>query len=430
MESGTHLPKSIKVLAAALSALLMLFSFMLVGNNSHAASKVMFKTTMTSPATLTVTSTTTTPSPTPTDTPTPTPTDTPTPTPTPKPTHTPTPEPTATPTAKPTERTTVIPPTAAATPDGGKTPGVGTPTPGIDQTPTSVGGSIGVGDTPTTITHGHGGGTPPPKQPGGGFGFGLSLASFITGTLIFLSIVSMLLVGLLVLRRRLMPTPTPKVNLPPSGAQPWTRLRPDSLHGDPTLNDEPLAQPGTTAAMAPTIALIPVDNNKGLPPMGTGAPNTNDNGWPPLAAPLPVNSGWPPPPHPGFWPSFSGFAPGNIGAQDAHPGVIAAHDDGFPLPTGTGALPDAGNVQPASNEMTTAPDAGGVGGGPPPDNPGRNTERIKPPARPAPRLMRLEATESSGSIPAAPAEREPGGQELDKNSDEMASLFDPFLRGS
>src|SRR5436853_176023 len=144
MESGTHLAKSIRVVAAALSTLLMLFSFMLVGNNSQAANNVNFNATMTSTATITATSTTTTP--------------------------------------------------------------------------------------PTTTTDGNGGGTPPTNQPGSGFG--LSFASFITGTLIFLGIVSALLVGLLVLRRRLLPSPTPKVNLPPSGAQPWKRVHPDSLHGD------------------------------------------------------------------------------------------------------------------------------------------------------------------------------------------------------
>lgn len=52
--------------------------------------------------------------------------------------------------------------------------------------------------------------------------------------------------GFLLLRKKLLPSQPDKVNLPPSGAQPWRRVRTDSLSGNTHIAVAPLQENGPT----------------------------------------------------------------------------------------------------------------------------------------------------------------------------------------
>jgi hypothetical protein len=59
--------------------------------------------------------------------------------------------------------------------------------------------------------------------------------------------------GFLLLRKKLLPPQPVKVNLPPSGAQPWRRVRTDSLSSNTNITVAPLQDNGPTL-IVPMIA--------------------------------------------------------------------------------------------------------------------------------------------------------------------------------
>ena len=234
MESGSHSAGNYnvhlyaKILIALACFILVLFSFIFMVTSSHAADPNQMLDRM---ATITLTGFINTATATSTPTPSPTATKTPRPT----PTKTKTPRRTPTPTA--TLSAAVIP-TATAT--GVKaTPTVGTVTasPSTGQTPTSV-----PGGSATTTTNNTGNGTPPAGQQGSGLG--IVFFPLLIGALLFLGIVIVL--GFLLLRKRLLPPQPLRVNLPPSGAQPWRRVRTGSMNGNTIIAGDPLQNSGPT----------------------------------------------------------------------------------------------------------------------------------------------------------------------------------------
>src|SRR5205823_5638312 len=82
-------------------------------------------------------------------------------------------------------------------------------------------------NTATTTTNNTGNGTPPAGQQGSGLG--IVFFPLLIGALLFMGIVIVL--GFLLLRKRLLPPQPLRVNLPPSGAQPWRRVRTGSMTG-------------------------------------------------------------------------------------------------------------------------------------------------------------------------------------------------------
>src|SRR6266581_3034721 len=217
-----------KILVALVCFILVLFSFIFMVTSSHAADPNQMLDRM---ATITLTGFINTATAISKPTPTPTATNTPTPT----PTATKTPRPTPTPTA--TLSAAVIP-TATAT--GVKaTPTVGTVTasPSTGQTPTSV-----PGGSATTTTNNTGNGTPPAGQQGSGWG--IAFFPLLIGALLFMGIV--IVFGFLLVRKSLLPPQPVKVNLPPSGAQPWRRVRTGSMNGNTNIAGDPLQDSGPT----------------------------------------------------------------------------------------------------------------------------------------------------------------------------------------
>ncbi len=237
-----------KILVALVCFILVLFSFIFMVTSSHAADPNQMQDRM---ATITITLTsfintataTSTPTPTPTATNTPTPTATRTPRPTPTPTATKTPRRTPTPTATLSAAATAIPTATATRVKATSTVGTVTASPTIGQTPTSVPGA-----SATTTTNNTGNGTPPSGQQGSGLG--IVFFPLLIGALLFVSIVIVL--GFLFLRKSLLPPQPLRVNLPPSGAQPWRRVRTGSMNGNTNIAGDPLQNSGPTLILPVT----------------------------------------------------------------------------------------------------------------------------------------------------------------------------------
>ena len=246
MESGSHSAGNYnvhlytKILVALACFILVLFSFIFMVTSSHAADTNQMQDQM---ATITLTgfintaTTTSTPTLTPTATNTPTPTPTATRTPRPTPTETKTPRRTPTPTATLSAAATAIPPATATRVKATSTVGTVTASPTIGQTPTSV-----PGGSATTTPNNTGNGTPPSGQQGSGLG--IVFFPLLIGALLFMGIVIVL--GFLFLRKSLLPPQPLRVNLPPSGAQPWRRVRTGSMNGNTIIAGDPLQNSGPT----------------------------------------------------------------------------------------------------------------------------------------------------------------------------------------
>jgi hypothetical protein len=117
------------------------------------------------------------------------------------------------------------------------TVGTVTASPTTGQTPTSV-----PGGSATTTTNNTGNGTPPAGQQGSGLG--IAFFPLLIGALLFVSIVIVL--GFLLLRKSLLPPQPLRVNLPPSGAQPWRRVRTASMNGNTNIAGDSLLNSGPT----------------------------------------------------------------------------------------------------------------------------------------------------------------------------------------
>ena len=250
MESGSHSAGNYnvhlytKILVALVCFILVLFSFIFMVTSSHAADPHQMLDRM---ATITLTgfintaTATSTPTLTPTATNTPTPTATRTPRPTP--TETKTPRRTPTPTATLSAAATAIPTATATRVKANSTVGTVTASPTIGQTPTSV-----PGGSATTTTNNTGNGTPPAGQQGSGLG--TVFFPLLIGALLFMGIVIVL--GFLLLRKRLLPPQPLRVNLPPSGAQPWRRVRTGSMDGNTNIAGDLLQNSGPTLILPVT----------------------------------------------------------------------------------------------------------------------------------------------------------------------------------
>ncbi len=344
------------ILATLLCFMLVLFSFIFIDANSHAAASkqgpgqsdtVMLTSVKTGTAT-------STPTPTPTATNTPTPTATNTPTPTPTKTKPPRQTPTATATIA--AAATAIPTATATRVKATPTVGTVTSSPSTGQTPTSV-----PGESATTITSSSGNGTPPASQPKDGFG--TALFPFITGTLVFLGIVSTFLIGFLLLRKYLLPLQPVKVNLPPSGAQPWRRVRTGSIHDYTNLAGDTLQDSGPTLIL-PALTAMSNQQGQSSPAAERPQPYYMSTSTASLV------------PHTGFAPNISGFTPANTDARS--PGAGVQEDAIWRISSATSA--SLADIPTGNSPVMTA------------DRPGPVTEEVKPMTRRGTRLVKLDET--------------------------------------
>jgi hypothetical protein len=252
MESGSPSPGNYNVrlyarmLAALLCFIVVLFSFLFMSANSQASASRQ-RSDQSATFTLSTIKTSTATS-TPTATPTATNTPTPTATSTPKPTPTATRHPERTPTATATMAATT-PAATATVVQATSTTGTVTTSSSTGQTPTSVPTASATATITTTTTNYTDNGTARTGPPAGGFG--ITSFPFMSGALVFLGLVSVFLIGFLLLRQRLLlPQPVP-VNLPPSGAQPWRRVRSGSLHNHMNIAGDSLQDSGPTLLLPP-----------------------------------------------------------------------------------------------------------------------------------------------------------------------------------
>lgn len=435
----------VRVVAALCSLLLMFISLLFITVHSYAASPLaVFKKPT---ATLTQISTsTTTATATDTTTPTPTATATNTPTPTATATNTPTPTPTAT-------ATRSITPTATArgsTPTAGTTPtrSVATPTPGATLTPGTT-PTFSTGQTPTTTTS-----NPTTTTNGSGSGSGnnpplpssqsnwLPLSSVIPGLLIVLGAVSAILIGLVVLRNRLMPTTTPNANLPPSGAQPWRRVRVDSLngvinhqndlHSAATMPGTPIYTPAPaiaapvhnmfaqsgTPAFAQQSTITANGNNNGFPPSPQWGHNANTYSFspPPQWNNTPATPGFPPSQQWNNTPNTSGFPPAQQNSFAQHNVPLSQSDSSIfqqgIAPSVPGGLippvPQTGTFTSHRQVEFSPTTTGNQPAIQPPPSGSNIPEQRKTTTRPLPTSIRLRAMQkNSGTVPAVPANPDP-----------------------
>src|SRR6266704_3551407 len=253
MESGSHSAGNYyvhlyaKILVALVCFILVLFSFIFMVTSSHAADNNHMQDRI---ATITLTRFINTTTATATSTPTPTATNTPRPT----PTATKTPRRTPTPTATLSAAATAIPTATATRVKATSTVGTVTASPTTGQTPTSV-----PGGSATTTTNNTGNGTPPAGQQGSGLG--IVFFPLLIGALLFMGIVIVL--GFLLLRKRLLPPQPLRVNLPPSGAQPWRRVRTGSMNG--SMNGNTIIAGDPLQNSGPTLILPLMTPNSSAP---------------------------------------------------------------------------------------------------------------------------------------------------------------------
>ena len=320
-----------QTMAALFSLLLVIISLLLVSVNLHAATpgfavqqKGPSKATATGTTPVTVTQT-----PTATQSPTPTATATNTPTATATATHTPTPTATATRIPTATATATQVPTATATTAQSTPTVALGTTPTGVVSTATAtkkptaattatVGGTqtpTAISGNPTSNGNGNGGNSNPNGTPPGTQAGWLSLPAVIIGLLIVLGLVSAALIGLVMLRNRLLPPTVPERILPPSGAQPWKRVRTGSLNGLTNNQNEAMAAvtvPGGVPQLAPIMNATSMNTNlNGFPPPPQQPQWGNANGFPPpQQQPQWGNTnGFPPPQQQPQWGNTNGFPP-------------------------------------------------------------------------------------------------------------------------
>ncbi len=280
-----------RLLVGVVSIALLLFSLIgaiAVDTSTHAtaaratlATNSVTKHTVVPPGTSTPTTTpspTSTPSLTPT-TPSPTSTSTPAPTPTaattPTPTSTSMPSPTPTKTASTPPPTSVASSTRALSPTRSSPTAVASATPGATSTITAIATqSSGQGQTPTTSSTSNTIQSASQNQQNADFPF-IALAIGVPGTT---AAIAVFFIGWWLLRKRLLPVK--KVKLPPSGANPWSRVRtsntPWNMHSNgstqPASSNNQLYNgpaPWGQNSVSPTG--IPFDRNI-APPINNVAP--------------------------------------------------------------------------------------------------------------------------------------------------------------
>ena len=455
-----------KVVAAAFCLFLMLFSLALVHVNSYAATAQQVAKNPGVPLDITVTASPSpgvTPTPSPTNTPTPKPTPKPTPRPTPKPTPRPTPKPTAAPTTAATAKpTTTSRATPTATANATATAHAMTTPTSTDQTPTAT----PLAGAPTTTTNNSSGGgnnNNTPSNPPGRF-LAQLIHTIAMSLLALLGLAAAVLVSLMVIRKHLLPSPALQPGLPPSGAQPWKRVRSGSLNSSTEVQSDwnnwlskvgysgPLPVTRTLASGSPPV-IAPnqsynMVNNSAYPLPPTGhfpnnsyepaliSPNTaalqmNNNAFSqPTVADHQVHPYLPPPN-----PSTNAFSQPTAGASPnnntSSPPIASDHqprpnmpppDNNGPSQVNTTDQRPSHAVFPARdqktvNDLLTAANI---------DNNGPVTEQVKPSGRQVNRPIRLKNIKNSGPSQAInkPA---PLDHEKERISEALPSLKGLFL---
>ena len=430
-----------RVIAATLSLILMLMSLALVNATSFAAtahhankqsSALPSKT-----STITPTDTTT---PSPTSTLTPSPTNTITPSPSPTPTKTPTPKPTATATSAPGATPTATTPKPTSTAQPGTTPTSSdnsqtlTPISGVPTSTTNNGNNGGNNNTPTTPTGG---------------GFSLSLGTISMGLLTLLGFVSALFVGLLLLRKHLLPSPAPQTSLPPSGAQPWRRVRTESLNGITNVPGVQAVQavPGgqndwnnwpTNTARAggtPEIRALPQGSAPTMAP-NMGYNITNNNTFPsPSAGSFPGGTTPPfsPSPNNGNSPNYNNAFPTNSSSPNSAPDAADPQNRPFQAPSNNNDISPLSTVeQPPITADVLSPQATNTASSLHPVPAGithadRITENVKPHARLVTKPIRLQNMRNAAPPPVT-QNSAPQNRNSEPISEELPSFDDLLLQ--
>ena len=430
-----------RVIAATLSLILMLMSLALVNATSFAAtahhankqsSALPSKTSTITPTDTTTPSPTSTLTPSPTNTITPSPSPTPTKTPTPKPTATATSAPGATPTATtPKPTSTAQPGTTPTSTDNSQTP---TPISGVPNSTTNNGNNGGNNNTPTTPTGG---------------GFSQSLGTISMGLLTLLGFVSALFVGLLLLRKHLLPSPAPQTSLPPSGAQPWRRVRTESLNGITNVPGVQAVQavPGgqndwnnwpTNTARAggtPEIRALPQGSAPTMAP-NMGYNITNNNTFPsPSAGSFPGGTTPPfsPSPNNGNSPNYNNAFPTNSSSPNSAPDAADPQNRPFQAPSNNNDISPLSTVeQPPITADVLSPQATNTASSLHPVPAGithadRITENVKPHARLVTKPIRLQNMRNAAPPPVT-QNSAPQNRNSEPISEELPSFDDLLLQ--
>ncbi len=199
-----------------------------------------------------------TPTATATDTSTSTPPPTNTPTPTPSPTTAP--SPTASPTAKPT-KTSTPPPATTQVPSTAVPGATVTVTAQPSATAKAKGTLIPTGTVPvsttTTVVPGSTNSSDNSQQTTSSTHQqdNLPFLPLVTGAVLIL--LTLILLGVLLLRRYIAPEPLARPRISASGARPWRRTRsPESLAGDQDLQGNPIQSPTTAGGWQPQSRLF------------------------------------------------------------------------------------------------------------------------------------------------------------------------------
>jgi hypothetical protein len=435
-----------RIIAATLCLILILMSLALVNATSFAATahhaNKQSSALPSDTSTITPTDTTT---PSPTSTLTPSPTNTITPSPSPTPTKTPTPKPTATPTSAPGATPTATTPKPTSTAQPGTTPTSSdnsqTPTPisGVPNSTTNNGNNGGNNNTPTTPTGG---------------GFSQSLGTISMGLLTLLGFVSALFVGLQLLRKHLLPSPVPQASLPPSGAQPWRRVRTESLNGITNVpggqNDWNIWPTNTArAGETPEIRALPQGSAPTMAPnMGYNITNNNTfqspsagsfpGGTTPPFSPSPNTADFPntttfSSPNNGNSPNYNNAFPTNSSSPNSAPNAADPQSRPFQAPSNNNEISPLSTVeQPPITADVLSPQATKTASSLHPVPAGithadRITENVKPHARLVTKPIRLQNMRNAAPPPVT-QNSAPQNRKSEPISEELPSFDDLILQ--
>lgn len=281
--------------------------------------------------------------------------------------------------------------------------------------------------------------------------------------LVFLGLAGVVLVSLMVIRKRLLPNPALQASLPPSGAEPWRRVRSGSLNG-PTevqgdwnnwlskvgyvgaLPETRTWAPGSPPVMAPNQGYNMANNSAYSPPATGPFPNNPYRPAPisPGAAALQNNNNafsqptvvdhqgrpYMPPPNPntnafsqpaGAPPNNNTFSPPIASDRQPRPYMPPPDNYGSPQVNTADQRPShavfPARDQKTVNDLLTAANI---------DNKGPITEQVRPSSRQMNKPIRLKNIQNSGPPPAI-NNPTPLDHEKERISEELPSLNSPFL---
>ncbi|OLC61708.1 MAG: hypothetical protein AUH89_02300 [Ktedonobacter sp. 13_1_40CM_4_52_4] len=283
------------------------------------------------------------------------------------------------------------------------------------------------------------------------------------GLLTLLGFVSALFVGLLLLRKHLLPSPAPHAGLPPSGAQPWRRVRTESLNGITNVPGGQAVQavPGgqndwnnlpTNTAHAgetPEIRALPQGNAPTMAPnMGYNITNNNTSpspsagsfpgGTTPPFSPSPNTADFPnttafSSPNNGNSPNYNNAFPTNSSGPNSAPDAADPQSRPFQAPSNNNEISPLSTVeQPPITADVLSPQATKTASSLHPVPAGithanRITENVKPHARLVTKPIRLQNMRNAAPPPvtqnSAPQNRKSG-----PISEELPSFDDLLLR--